>query len=188
MSAQTLAADPDPAETPPHWREHPQPDVLERFMSGELSREENRTVVRHLLTGCPQCKYITNRLHRLGKERRVSPEKALQERLRRLWRQARPRVQRRDAAMAALLKAAQEMLLDIAQELQGINKRLENMAAALPPWPQGDTAEDDVARELRAIIESVCNECLRSAISDLRSAAYYPAEPPDEADEDETAQ
>jgi len=34
---------------------HPGPDQLGRFVRCELSREESRSVVRHLLTGCPGC-------------------------------------------------------------------------------------------------------------------------------------
>lgn len=49
---------------------HPAADLLERFMRGELSdasgRDECRKIVRHLLTGCPQCARITGRLWELG--------------------------------------------------------------------------------------------------------------------------
>ena len=83
--------------------------------------------------------------------------------------------------MAALIKAAQEMLLEIAQELRGIYRRLEGMAAALPPPDQQvDPEADDVATELRNVIRTVNAECLRSAIDDLRTVAYYPEEPPEE--------
>jgi hypothetical protein len=34
---------------------HPAPARLGSFVRGELSREDNRAVVRHLLTGCPAC-------------------------------------------------------------------------------------------------------------------------------------
>ncbi|HEX5720860.1 MAG TPA: zf-HC2 domain-containing protein [Thermoanaerobaculia bacterium] len=34
---------------------HPAPARLGSFIRGELSREENRALVRHLLTGCPDC-------------------------------------------------------------------------------------------------------------------------------------
>src|SRR5262245_58258465 len=98
-------------------KEHPSPEMLERFMRGEVSRQENRAVVRHLLTRCPQCRYITGRLLKLGSEKKISTERALREQLRRLARQAPPKPTRREAAMAALFKAAQEMLLDIAKEL-----------------------------------------------------------------------
>ncbi|HSS76989.1 MAG TPA: hypothetical protein VLV54_09610 [Thermoanaerobaculia bacterium] len=36
-------------------REHPKPDVLQRFTRGEASRAEARAIVRHLLAGCPDC-------------------------------------------------------------------------------------------------------------------------------------
>lgn len=34
---------------------HPAPARLGSFVRGELSREDNRTLVRHLLAGCPTC-------------------------------------------------------------------------------------------------------------------------------------
>ena len=35
--------------------EHPTEDVLLRFILGGTSRQENRQVVRHLLSRCPHC-------------------------------------------------------------------------------------------------------------------------------------
>ena len=50
--------------------DHPDPELLERFMRGELSGTSGRAacqrIVRHLLTGCPQCVRITGRLWTLG--------------------------------------------------------------------------------------------------------------------------
>jgi hypothetical protein len=34
---------------------HPARETLHRFLHGEAAGTENRAVVRHLLTGCPQC-------------------------------------------------------------------------------------------------------------------------------------
>ena len=45
---------------------HPHPDQLERFMRTELSQPEVVPIVRHLLTGCTQCKRVTRRLWTLG--------------------------------------------------------------------------------------------------------------------------
>jgi len=36
-------------------RDHPTPALLLRFLYGEASPAERRTVVRHLLAGCRQC-------------------------------------------------------------------------------------------------------------------------------------
>src|ERR1700686_3978644 len=41
---------------------HPEPAVLQRYMRGESPRDEARAVVRHLLTGCPECVAITRLL------------------------------------------------------------------------------------------------------------------------------
>jgi hypothetical protein len=35
--------------------DHPSEDTLKRFAAGTGSREENRSVVQHLLKGCPAC-------------------------------------------------------------------------------------------------------------------------------------
>lgn len=40
---------------------HPGTALLEAFLRGELSAAECRTVVRHLLTGCPRCVEVTGR-------------------------------------------------------------------------------------------------------------------------------
>jgi len=61
------------------YREHPKPDVLQRFMRGEASRGEARAVVRHLLTGCPECLAVTRPVWGLAelrlKAQRVSRQK-----------------------------------------------------------------------------------------------------------------
>lgn len=40
---------------------HPTHELLEQFMLGELSAAENRNVVRHLLSGCQDCRRVTSR-------------------------------------------------------------------------------------------------------------------------------
>src|SRR3954468_20728752 len=57
----------------PGWRDlegmpenHPDPQLLERFLRNEASREERRWIVRHLLAGCAQCGAITRRLWKLA--------------------------------------------------------------------------------------------------------------------------
>lgn len=46
-------------------REHPTPDLLLRFLAGDTSRTERRAIVRHLLTGCPECLAVTRPAWRL---------------------------------------------------------------------------------------------------------------------------
>lgn len=46
--------------------EHPDPQLLERFMRAEAGGLERRNVVRHLLTRCPRCLSVTQRLWSLG--------------------------------------------------------------------------------------------------------------------------
>lgn len=57
----------EPETAPPAVHpSHPHPDQLERFMRTELSWPEVVPIVRHLLTGCTQCKRVTRRLWALG--------------------------------------------------------------------------------------------------------------------------
>jgi len=41
-------------------RHHPSEDLLLRFVRGETARDETRAVVRHLLTGCRECRAVTS--------------------------------------------------------------------------------------------------------------------------------
>jgi hypothetical protein len=41
---------------------HPDATMLARFMSSHSPRDEAREVVRHLLTGCPECLAVTRSL------------------------------------------------------------------------------------------------------------------------------
>ena len=41
---------------------HPAPAVLQRYMRAESPREQARAVVRHLLSGCPECVAVTRSL------------------------------------------------------------------------------------------------------------------------------
>lgn len=68
------------AETGPAAREampetmtedHPDRDLLERFMRGEADAEERRGVVRHLLAGCAPCQEVTRGLWSLSE---IGPE------------------------------------------------------------------------------------------------------------------
>jgi hypothetical protein len=42
--------------------DHFSKETLERFLRSELSREENRSFVRHLLRQCPQCSGLLREL------------------------------------------------------------------------------------------------------------------------------
>jgi hypothetical protein len=46
----------------PAVESHPNKALLERFMLGDLPRSGAARIVRHLLTGCTQCREITRQL------------------------------------------------------------------------------------------------------------------------------
>jgi hypothetical protein len=55
------------ARKPEHApQEHPSIEHLDGFMRGELTAAERRRIVRHLLTGCADCKRVTGHLWSLG--------------------------------------------------------------------------------------------------------------------------
>lgn len=55
------------ATAPPASDRHPfAPTQLERFVRGEIPRDEVREVVRHLMTGCAACLKVTRRAWDLG--------------------------------------------------------------------------------------------------------------------------
>lgn len=73
--------EPAPESTPEStdiMRDHPDQDLLARFMRGELTspddRAARREIVRHLLARCPQCQKVTRRLWALGE--RVGSERS----------------------------------------------------------------------------------------------------------------
>ena len=51
---------------------HPTREELVLFMRGQLSRVESRTVVRHLLAGCPRCVAVTRPVWWAGEQVRVT--------------------------------------------------------------------------------------------------------------------
>ncbi|HEX4965693.1 MAG TPA: hypothetical protein VF173_33085 [Thermoanaerobaculia bacterium] len=59
--------------------DHPDPQLLERFMRNQADSPERRTVVRHLLSGCVRCVAVTRRLWGLGETKSGFPELAGEE-------------------------------------------------------------------------------------------------------------
>lgn len=161
MSRSNLAVK---AETVEAREGHPRQEDLARFMRGELSEEDpyRMFIVRHLLTRCAQCCAVTRRLWGPGSQKRSKPRRG-------------------EAARIQLEKDAQEMLLAFAERLEGIRDGLRGILAGLPPEPPADELDEtSVTHELRAVIECVINDSVKPAITDLRAAAFYPEEPPEE--------
>jgi len=45
--------------------EHPTQETLQKFLLGQTTRTENRTIVRHLLARCPPCAAILETLWKI---------------------------------------------------------------------------------------------------------------------------
>jgi hypothetical protein len=74
--------------------------------------------------------------------------------------------------------AVQDQLQEIAEDLKKIEKRLRALHGSLPAPSTGDREEEseeenDVATELRAVIDCVLTDSIGPAIRDLLAAAAY---------------
>ncbi|MFY9824023.1 MAG: hypothetical protein WAM82_21775 [Thermoanaerobaculia bacterium] len=119
--------------------QHPDSQMLERFMRNEAGAQERRAVVLHLLTGCAQCVAVTRRLWRLGEEPLKPPRKARRgerpalsdpEATERVWREAM-----QEAMRAGLAREAARALLELAllYVRQGRAADLQRLAEELRP-------------------------------------------------------
>ncbi len=139
-------------------REHPKPDLLLRFLRDEVSAPERRAIVRHLLTGCPECVAITQPAWSL-------PDYCLR-RMKRM--RSEPETE------------AKEQLREIVAELEAIRFRLLGIQSSLPDspverFPPLEGAEMEPGSEIRAVIGCVLDDSIRPAIRDLRNMAEPPS-------------
>jgi len=78
--------------------------------------------------------------------------------------------------------AAQEALLEMADEVESVGRRLEAIHASLSIPPNEDMMllgedEMDVSTEIRSVIECVLADSIGPAVRDLRAAATYKPSP-----------
>ncbi|HEY2292498.1 MAG TPA: hypothetical protein VGM86_17505 [Thermoanaerobaculia bacterium] len=151
----TQGAEPFPASV------HPAESDLERFLRGELTRSEARTVVRHLLAGCESCRAVTRRLWRFGDgpgERRTGSDLE------------------GGSSLMTDVEAAKAEIREILRELKPLKFRLLGVAASLPPAPAEisllpDVEPADLRTEIRSVVECVVNDSFSPAIRDLDEVA-----------------
>lgn len=160
-------------------------------MHFKVSPAERQLVVRHLLARCPQCLAITGRLFNTGGKGILDLKTALEETpppapdLRRAqWPRSEGRPAERQAAVAAIVSAAQDLLLTMVEELERFHDRLQSAFRTLPSPKHADSATADVLMELRNVIGCVLEERIGPALTDLRDAALYPNELPAGAEEE----
>ena len=77
--------------------------------------------------------------------------------------------------------AVQERLREVAEDLKKIEKRLRVLHGSLPAPAIGDRGEDneeenDIATEIRSVIDCVLTDSIGPAIRDLLAAAAYARE------------
>lgn len=154
---------------------HPCEQELERLMHSELTRQEAREIVRHLLVGCPRCLQVTRRLW-TDSGRKAPDLEALK--LERRKNFTLLKSIRRERTMTEAEAQAQAELREVVAELDALAARLESVHDRLPVTAQ-ETAmllgevEMDVATEVRSVIECVVHDDLRPAIRELQAAAGY---------------
>jgi hypothetical protein len=78
--------------------------------------------------------------------------------------------------------AAQEALLELANEVESVGRRLEAIRASLSIPPNEGMMllgedEMDVSTEIRSVIECVLADSIGPAVRDLRAAATYKPSP-----------
>jgi hypothetical protein len=137
-------------------RHHPGEDLLSRFLNGETTRAETREVVRHLLTGCPDCRAFTSAA----------------------WRGLAARsIHGRTRRMTAL-DQEKAQIRRVIDDLRGSRYQLIGIQVSIPPTPQETSPEDlggdpDAPTEIRSILANAIQDSLDPLIRDLNTAAEY---------------
>ena len=139
--------------------EHPTPALLLRFLRGEPNLAERRDIVRHLLTGCPECLAVT----------------------RPVWKLAEPLGRNGGPEM---IEGARQEMRAAAGDLKSIRYRLLGVYEGIPPSPQETSQGDlegypDVETEIRTVIANGIQNCLDPLINDLLAAAEYQSGSPE---------
>ena len=110
--------------------DHPDPQLLERFMRNEVDSEERRSIVRHLLAACPRCLQVTRRLWSLSEARLADPRELGSEEL----HPASPRdvSKRRAGTKQQAMEAREEAeILELRSRLLANLGRLEEAGSVL---------------------------------------------------------
>jgi hypothetical protein len=153
-----------------HFRPKPSEQDLAGFLRGALSRDQTRLIVRHLLTGCPDCLQVTRRLWNLGEvptRIAISPQGEL-----RMTRQNSP-ASEAEAAAQAQLKEIMEKLKAVEKEMREIHKSLDPRESARSGAAAESEADNDISTEIRSVIECVLTDSLGPAIRDLQAVVRY---------------
>lgn len=148
----------DLGHDPGVWH-HPSEELLLRFVRGETVRAETREVVRHLLTGCRECRTITGPAWGIGA----------------LTRALYQREQRKEEGMTEM-DPAKAQLRRVVEDLRAVRYRLLGIQASIRPTRQETSLEDlegepDAPTEIRAVIAHALHDRLDPLIRDLMAAA-----------------
>jgi len=146
---------------------HPSRDALVGFLNGELPRAQVAVLVRHMLTGCPECTLIACLARRLGRRKRHKTIAKMPRRVRGQAVSIRWYLERRSALLHQL-REARTQILHIAEDLSAIRYRLLGVQASLPAGTAEtdrllETDSMDEVTELRTTIACVLRDYLQPA-------------------------
>lgn len=141
---------------------HPSAKTLESLVLGKLKRPDAGVVVRHLLSGCPQCAQTTARLWDLerpgaGRARKASLAEA-------------SRLSSDLEGMGEAEAAAHVEVLKLTVELEAIRRKALALSDGLPAPPA-----EELSTEIRSVIRSVVQDMIEPAIRSLQGGAEYRA-------------
>ena len=122
--------------------DHPDPQLLERFMRNEADARERRVIVRHLLAGCPRCTAVTGRLWSFGEAR---PDRMAVRRAGRLELKARLAAER-DRLEEAECLLGQALALYRSLGERHLEGRVLILAAVVRSRAGGEAAQEAIGR------------------------------------------
>ena len=139
---------------------HPSAKTLESLVSGKLKRSDAGLVVRHLLSGCPQCAQTTARLWDLERPGAGRAPKASLEETRGLPSDME--------GMAEAEAAAHVEVLKLTADLETIRRKAIALSESLPAPP-----DEELPSEIRSVIRCVVRDMIEPAIRSLQGGSGY---------------
>jgi hypothetical protein len=167
-------------------REHPTPDELQRLLRGEASRDEGRSLVRHLLAGCPECAAVMRPMagfregttggHEMSEEAREEQQAEDREGTAGESPESRRVAEWRAAALTVRAIRIRGQLWVVIDFLKAAGRVLQGVVKSLSPSLElaGEAGlEQDVWRDARGLTAAVLADCVEPAAADLLTVVLY---------------